>query len=327
MCTAITYQTKDFYFGRTLDNDFSYSEEVVITPRNFPLSFRLASGLKTHYAIIGMAHVPDGYPLYYDAANEKGLCIAGLNFAGNAVYGNKQKDKCNLAQFELIPYLLGTCANVKEALKALSQINLCGLSYSDSLPCASLHWLIADKTQAITVECVQDGLKIYDNPAGVLTNNPPFPEQLFRLNDYMNLSPLPPKNAFSKRLQLQSYSRGMGAMGLPGDLSSQSRFVRAAFTKLNSVSGKSEQESVSQFFHILGAVEQTRGCCALEKNAYEITVYTCCMNADKGIYYYTTYENRAISAVDLFAENLDANSLSRYPLIKKPVIAYQNCKK
>lgn len=324
MCTAATYLTDNFYFGRTLDNDFSYSEEVAVMPRNFPLPFRKTEELKRHYAMIGTAYLPENFPLYYDAVNEKGLCIAGLNFVGYAVYGKEQAGKINIAQFELIPYLLGTCACVKEAKEALKQINLIGLSYNDKLPTAQLHWLIADKYEAITVECVQDGLKVYENPAGVLTNNPPFPEQLFNLNNYMNLSPLPPSNRFSEKLPLKTYSRGMGALGLPGDLSSQSRFVRVAFTKLNSKSGTSEEESVSQFFHILGSVEQTRGCCVMENGAYEITVYTSCCNADRGIYYYTTYENRAITAVDMFAEDLNGNTVIRYPFQTKQTIAYEN---
>ena len=87
MCTAVTYKTKDFYFGRTLDYDISYGEQVTITPRNFLFRFRHTQEVSRHYAMIGMAFVKDGYPLYYDAVNEKGLCMAGLNFVGNAHYG------------------------------------------------------------------------------------------------------------------------------------------------------------------------------------------------------------------------------------------------
>ena len=165
---------------------------------------------------------------------------------------------------------------------------------------------------------------VYENPAGVLTNNPPFPEQMFRLNDYMHLSPKQPQNHFSTELPLRSYSRGMGALGLPGDLSSQSRFVRAAFVRANSVSGNSETESVSQFFHILGAVDQQRGCCEVKDGQYEITIYTSCCNADKGIYYYTTYNNHQISAVHMHHENLDSSQLVCCPMQTKEQICHQN---
>lgn len=315
MCTAITYKTKDFYFGRTLDYDFSYAEEVTITPRNFPFVFRNTRTVKSHYAIIGMACISENYPLYYDAVNEKGLCMAGLNFVGNAHFSNPVKDKDNIAVFEFIPWMLSQCDSVQEARRLIERINLSEVSFNDEMSVAQLHWIIADRNQAVTVESMKDGIRVYDNPVGILTNNPPFNEQMFNLNNYMHLSPKEPENTFSDKLQLQAYSRGMGALGLPGDLSSQSRFVRASFTKMNSVSGTTEKESISQFFHIMDSVQQQRGCCDLGDNRYEITVYTSCCNADKGIYYYTTYNNRQITAVNMHNVNLEDSVLFRYPLI------------
>ena len=288
MCTAATYTTDSFYFGRNLDYEFSYGDEVTVTPRAYPFALRCMGDFRTKYAMIGMAYVAGEYPLYYDAVNEKGLGIAGLNFVGNAVYHPAQDGKSNVAQFELIP------------------------------------WLIADKTGSIVVESTADGLHIYDNPVGVLTNNPPFPQQLFALNNYRALSPRTPAVAFADGLDLPVYSRGLGALGLPGDLSSQSRFVRAAFVRMNAKSGSGEAESVGQFFHILHAVEQQRGCCELDGGKYEITLYTSCCNADRGIYYYTTYGNHQITAVDMHRENLDGDRLVRYPLVQGEQIALQN---
>ncbi|MFR5071983.1 MAG: choloylglycine hydrolase [Bianqueaceae bacterium] len=322
--TAATYRTKDFYFGRTLDYEFSYGDEVTVTPRNFSFSFRNMGLMESHYAMIGMAHVTEGYPLYYDAVNEKGLGMAGLNFVGNAAYKEEEPDKDNVAQFEFIPWILGQCATVQEAKALLKRINLVKTPFSKELPLAQLHWMMADCEEAITVESVKDGIKVYSNPVGVLTNNPPFDEQMFQLNQYMHISPKAPENLFSDKLPLYAYSRGMGALGLPGDLSSQSRFVRAAFVKMNSVSGDSEAESVSQFFHILGAVDQQRGCCEVGDGQYEVTLYTSCCNADKGIYYYTTYENHQITAVNLYKERLDGTQLVRYPLIQGEQIKMQN---
>lgn len=250
--------------------------------------------------------------------------MAGLNFVGNAVYRDYAYDKNNISQFELIPWILCQCATVKQTRVLLERINICNTKFAESLPTAQLHWIIADSEEAITVESVADGIKVYDNPVGVLTNNPPFDEQLFALNNYMHLSAKPPVNTFAPGLELRLYSRGMGALGLPGDLSSQSRFVRAAFTKMNAVSGKGEQESVSQFFHILGAVDQQRGCCILENGGYEVTLYTSCCNASKGIYYYTTYDNHQITAVDMHREKLDGIELVRYPTVGEEQIRLQN---
>lgn len=324
MCTAATYKTKDFYFGRTLDYDFSYGEEVTVTPRNYPFEFRSMGVMQKHYALIGMAYVTENYPLYHDAVNEKGLGMAGLNFVDNAYYRKKAPDKDNVAQFEFIPWILGQCATVKEARELIKKINLIDTPFSSELPLADLHWIISDRDESVTVESVREGIMVYDNPVGVLTNNPTFKEQMFRLNDYMNLSAESPKNTFSDKLSLKVYSRGMGAMGLPGDLSSPSRFVRAAFVKMNSMSGESEEESVSQFFHILGSVDQQRGCCNVGEGKYEITIYTSCCNADKGIYYYTSYDNHQITAVDMHKENLDSDKLVRYKLIRGEQIKMQN---
>ena len=324
MCTAATYQTKGFYMGRTLDYEFSYGDEITVTPRHYEFQFRHMGSVSSHYAMIGMAHVAGDYPLYYDAMNEKGLGMAGLNFVGNAVFQEVDDTRNNVAQFEFIPWILCQCATLEEAKKLLSRMNLVGTPFSPQLPTAQLHWLIADKTGSLTVECMADGLHIYDNPVGVLTNNPPFDKQLFHLNDFMHLSPKQPENTFSQDLNLQTYSRGMGALGLPGDLSSASRFVRVAFTKLNSRSGNSENESVSQFFHILGSVDQQRGCCEVANGKYEITLYSSCCSADTGIYYYTTYENHQISGVNMYRENLDGDTLPRYPLINGEQIHMQN---
>lgn len=324
MCTAITYKTKDFYFGRTLDYEISYGDEVTITPRNYEFNFRHKQNIKNHYAIIGMAYVTENYPLYYEAVNEKGLGIAGLNFVGNAQYNKKIKGKDNITQFEFIPWILSQSTTVKEAKKLIEKINFLDEPFSTNLPLAQLHWIISDRIESITVEAVKDGIKIYENPVGVLTNNPTFDKQMFELNNYMNLSTKSPKNTFAKSLNLEKYSRGMGAIGLPGDLSSQSRFIRAAFVKMNSVSKEEEKESVSQFFHILNSVEQQRGCCELDDGIFEITIYTSCCNTSKGIYYYTTYDNHQITAIDMHKENLNSENLIRYPLIKDEQIKMQN---
>lgn len=324
MCTAATYRTKDFYFGRTLDYEFSYGEEITVTPRNYPFSFRYLPEKREHYAIIGMAHVEEDYPLYYDAVNEKGLGMAGLNFVGNAVYGEVREGKENVAVFELIPYILSQCENTEEARELLGKIQITDTRFKEQLPNGRLHWIIADEKEAIAVESVTEGLKIYENAPGVLTNNPPFPMQMFQLNNYMQLSSRQPENLFSDQLSLETYSRGMGALGLPGDLSSASRFVRVAFTKLHARSGEGEADSVGQFFHILGSVEQTRGCCELENGKFEITIYTSCCNATKGIYYYTTYTNRQITAVDMHREKLDGTELIRYPMLEEEQIRLQN---
>lgn len=309
MCTAISFKTKDHYFGRNLDHEFSYGESITICPRKFPLIYKTMPKEEYHYAIIGMAHIADGVPLFYEGTNEKGLSMAGLNYPENAWYGPEKAGFFNITPYELIPFLLGKCETVSQARKHLEKINLVKIPFKKELPLTPLHWMLSDKEESIVIEPDKDGLKIYDNPVGVLTNNPSFPQQLFSLNNYQNLSTKKPINTFSDKISPVIYSRGMGGLGLPGDLSSNSRFVRAAFVKLNSVSGHSEEASVSQFFHILGAVEQQRGCVKLENGQYEITIYASCCNTDKGIYYYKTYDDWRIRKIDMREENLEKSKL------------------
>ena len=323
MCTAISMTTGCHYFGRTLDLEYHYSESVAVTPRRYPIRLRCMPALNTHYAYIGMASVIDGCPLYYDAVNEKGLGMASLNFPSNACYLPAADNRDNIAPFELIPWILGQCASTAEARTMLARVNVVDIYFSEEMPLTPLHWMIADGTECIVVEPMSDGLAIYDNPVRVMTKNPTFDMQMINLNNYMHLSADAPVNRFAANLELDPVSRGAGAIGLPGDLSSASRFVRAAFTLHNSVCGDSEEESVGQFFHILGSVSQTRGCVRLD-SGYVTTVYSSCFSACTGVYYYTTYGNRRICGVDMNREDLDGSGIAIYPLMTGQDILIQN---
>ncbi len=326
MCTASNYITDKHYFGRNFDYEISYNERVIITPRNYEFKYRKIDDVESHYAIIGIAAGIDSYPLYYDACNEKGLAMAGLNFAGNAVYREYEEGMVNITPFELIPYILGTASSVSEARKLLAEINLVNINFADELPLSPLHWMLSDNSgEAIVVEPMADGLKVYDNPVGVMTNNPPFDKQLFSLNDYRSLSNKNPESTFSSDFDLDEYSRGMGAIGLPGDLSSSSRFAKVAFTRANSYSDTDEASSVSQFFHILHSVEQQNGCTFIDDpDLYEYTIFTSCYNTNDGILYYTTYNNAQITAVKLANEDLDSTELINYLLINEEQINFIN---
>ena len=323
MCTAITFSTKDHYFGRNLDFEYDFGEAVIITPRNYPFHYRYNATISHHYAIIGMALVEDNYPLYFDGTNECGLSMAGLYFPGNAVYLPYKENADNIAPCEFIPWVLSQCENISQVKMRLSRINLVDTPFSEQYPLSPLHWIIADKHDAITVEPTADGIKIYNNPFGVLTNNPPFDFHMHNLSNYMNLTNEEPVNRFAPDHKLIPYSRGIGAIGLPGDLSSASRFVRAAFVKANSVCPHTENDSVNQFFHILRSVEQQSGC-AKVGSLYEKTIYTSCCNADQGIYYYTTYTNSQITKIHMHNTDIECNTLTQFPLITAPQIRSEN---
>jgi hypothetical protein len=316
MCTAASFKNKNTYFGRTLDYEFSYGEKVTITPRNYPFEFRHLGLNNNHYAIIGMAHIHNDYPMYYDAMNEYGLGMAGLNFVGNAKYNEVIEGKENVAQFEFISFILSTCKNVLEAKNKIKEINLVKTPYNEYYPAAKLHWILRDINDCIVVEAMEDGLHIYDNKTGSLTNNPPFNYQLENLKNYVSLNNDEPNKSFS--FNEVFYSRGMGSVGLPGDLTSQGRFVRVVYTAHFSVASPDENSSVNQFFHILESAWQTRGLCKIN-DKYEITIYASCMNLNEGIYYYKTYDNPQISAVYLKNENLNSSKIISYDLAKESI--------
>lgn len=324
VCTAVSFLTKDHYFGRNLDYEHSFGEKIIVTPRYYPLKFKFEKSLYEHYALIGIGIIEDDYPLYFDASNEKGLSFAGLNFPNNAHYDDFKEKFINLTPYELPLFILGKCSTVKEVKEILLKANIVNIPFSDKYSLSPLHFMFSDREESVVFETTKDGIFLYDNRTGVLTNNPAFLMQMQNLNNFIGISNMEPENLFSDKLKFDIYSRGMGGLGLPGDLSSSSRFVRAVFTKLNSVCDYDEESSVSQFFHILYSVYQQKGCVCLSDGVYEKTNYTSCCNTDKGIYYYTTYNNQRITKIDMHKENLMQKSLISYELNKKQDILSGN---
>lgn len=220
---------------------------------------------------------------------------------------------------------MGQCETVADAKKLLEKINIVDINFSDKMQASPLHWLIADKTGvSIVVETDKDGMHVYDNPVGCLTNNPQFSSQLFNLNNYADVSPAMPKNNFSSKVAMNGYSRGLGSRNLPGGMDSESRFVRVAFNKFNAPVGKTEEENVDNYFHILHSVEQQKGLDQVGPDAFEYTIYSDGTNLDKGIFYYTTYTNKQINVVDMNKEDLDSAKLITYDMLTKPTFNHQN---
>ncbi len=314
MCTAIALNNKGLLFGRTMDISYSFNEQVVITPRNYQLTLKEEVNLIEHYAIIGMACVIEDYPLYADAMNEEGLCMAGLNFKGYAYYETKvMPDKKNITPYEFIPYILGQCASVSEAITRVRDISLISIPFQEGLDVSPLHWMLSDEVKSVVIEYGEKGLEIFDNPIGVMCNNPGFDYHLLNLNNYLKLSVHEPKNTCLKECSLISLGHGAGALGLPGDTSSPSRFVRAAFVKSNAV--LEEKHRLSQFFHILDSVKVVKGVAFNEKLEADYTTYSSCMDTKSGVYYYNTYYSNQLVGVRLHDTVLEGNELVVHSLI------------
>ena len=282
MCTSLSLPTVGGHrlFGRTLDLDAHFGERVVLTPGGSKLERSGSPPVPLDYPLLGMAAVEEDYPLYAEAMNGAGLCMAGLRFAESARYADCiEAGKRGIAPWELIPYLLGRCATVEEARMALGEIQLVSIDFSRRIPVTPLHWHIADADAAhgeLVVESTAEGLRVYDNPFGVLTNEPPFPEQTAHL-------PL---------------------TEIPGGYDSAARFARGAILRRRVADwiageGKDTGDSGDLFFRILGAVAPMAGVVMTPQGRAHRTLYTCCMDGAAGIYRYFTEEDSAIRSVKI----------------------------
>ncbi len=317
MCTALAWRRGHSYFGRNLDLEISYGEKVVVTPRNY--RFALKNGTEYHntYALMGMGMVMEEYPFYYEAFNEAGLAMAGLNFPKSAVYQEPKEGMDNISPFELMPWILGQAATVEQARTLLERLNLTNIPYGPQMPLAPLHFMISDRKESIVVEPMAEGLRICADPYDVMTNEPPFDFQLWNLQQYLHLSPKNQPNTFTPLNDMQTYAVGMGAVGLPGDTSSISRFVRATFNLANSTCDDTETSCVGQVFHVLDSVSMVRGATITDHGQLDITAYSCCMDLDGRMYYYKTYDNSQITALSMDRAELDGTHLTVYELIKE----------
>ena len=313
MCTSIVLNAGAVYAGRTLDLDVPFGERVAIAPREFPFTFRRLPVLERHQAVIGMAAVEEGRPLFAEAVNEAGVYIAGLNFPHSARYPGAAEGEA-LAPYELIPWLLGVCGTAAEAAERLRRMPLTGEALRPGLPAAPLHWHIADREGAFVAEPTEEGLRIWADPVGVLTNEPPFPFHLANLSQYLGCSPSQPDNRLDPAVGLRPFGQGMGAVGLPGDLSPASRYVRAAFCLRNSACPPEEGAAVAQFFRLLDGVSMPRGAVRTPEGRWDVTRYACCVNTDTGTYYYRTYDSLGVAAVTFGEERRAGRELLEFPL-------------
>ena len=323
MCTAVScHFLNKSYFGRNLDYEYSFGENVIIIPRNFIFEFKKESVNACHYAIIGIGIEKDNYPLMFDCMNEYGLAFAGLNFPDNAVYKTFKEGKINLTPYEFPLWILGKYKTVQEIKTVLNNINLLDIPFYDEYPITPLHFIFSDKSESVVCEFTDNGMNIYENKFNILTNNPVFPVMAQEMNKYIGLSAKNPAPDHEKNIKCES--NGMGSIGLPGDFSSRSRFVRAVFNLENMVKNDNNIDNITQFFHLLDSVYQYEGCVITENGGFEKTLYSSCLDLDSGNLYYTTYRNFQIVCVGLNQKNKNGNKLVCKPLINEQTILYQN---
>ncbi|MGL5415385.1 MAG: choloylglycine hydrolase [Clostridium sp.] len=328
MCTALTLKTKEneHLFGRNMDIEYEFGQSVGIVPRGFKyLNSVTKEEERTKYAVMGMMTVMENHPMLADGMNEKGLAVAGLNFPTYAYYETESvAGKTNISVYDVMFWIVSNFASLDEVRKEALNLNIMNIPFNEKTPTPTLHWIVTDKSgESIVIEKTKEGIKVFENKVGVLTNSPTFDWHETNLRQYIGLyANQVAKETWSDQ-ELPALGQGTGCVGLPGDFTPASRFIRAAFLRHFALANDSDSMAVNEFFHILNNVAMVRGSVRTPERS-DITIYTSCMNLEKGIYYYNTYNNNSLNAVNMNKEKLDGDELILFPYNDKLEVTYQN---
>lgn len=328
MCTGLALETKDglHLFGRNMDIEYSFNQSIIFIPRNFKcVNKSNKKELTTKYAVLGMGTIFDDYPTFADGMNE-GLGCAGLNFPVYVSYSKEDiEGKTNIPVYNFLLWVLANFSSVEEVKEALKNANIVDIPISENIPNTTLHWMISDITgKSIVVEQTKEKLNVFDNNIGVLTNSPTFDWHVANLNQYVGLRYNQVPEFKLGDQSLTALGQGTGLVGLPGDFTPASRFIRVAFLRDAMIKNDKDSIDLIEFFHILNNVAMVRGSTRTVEEKSDLTQYTSCMCLEKGIYYYNTYENNQINAIDMNKENLDGNEIKTYKYNKTLSINHVN---
>ena len=328
MCTAITLKTSENHHlvGRNFDihpmNDLS----VALVPREFEYVNRVTNEeMKTKYAVLGMGLFYENHILFCDGVNEKGLSCLMLQLSKFSTWSHKiRKDKVNIAPYDVAFWVLSKFSTISELMEGLKQLNIVALPDDQTALSTEIHWLVSDTSgQSIVIERTRDKLTVYNNKVGVLANSPTFDWHLNNLDCYINVKSEQPEETKWGQQMLSPYSNGFGTIGLPGDFSSPSRFVKAAFLRNHVNVG--EGDAISECFHILDNFVVPRGVVETPKRKEcHLTKYSACLCLETQLYYYKTSSNQQIQVIDLNKENLDAKGLKLFPYPTRLTVHDQN---
>lgn len=302
MCTSIRFSdgSGHLYLARNLDWTQGYGERVVVTPTGVEVPSPFGAVPSIRHAVIGMAIVEEGTPLYFDCGNDAGLAVAGLNFPGYARYAQEPVEGAtNVAAYEFPLWVTSQFSSVDEVEAALRSLAIVDKPINDRYPSSLLHWIIGDATRAIVVEATDEGVQVFDDDVDVLANQPGFGWHHENLRNYLNVGPEFPEETEVGRARLAPFGSGSHMRGIPGDYYSPSRFVRAAYVNAHYPQKSTEEENVSRAFHTLQQVAMVDGSAAMGSGEFETTIYTGLFSARTTTYYWSTYDDPAVQSVAL----------------------------
>ena len=298
MCTSIAYHGKSFCFGRNMDIECSFGERLIVCGRSFPFKFRGFDAPIGHKAIIGVGTVIDGYPLYADAMNEKGLCIAGLNFPEKSFYQAPSEDKINVPAYDFIAYVAAKYSSVEDFKADFCNLNVTNESFSSDVPSPTLHWMISDNASSIVIESTERGINLYENPFNTMTNLPEFPEHI--------------ENYRKMRTE-----EGSTIADFPDMISSESRFLRTTHFLGNNLSDADPDSAISHVFSLLGIVSVPDGAKKTPNGRFHRTTYSACFDTHNQQYFIRTSENSRISSAILREKELTSSGLSVFEIPRR----------
>lgn len=332
-CSSIAWDTKDgkHIWGRNFDFNSIAESFTMVVPRNFEYytsgtefdhNLSLENVVKSKYAAVGLGTMSmKTTPVFYDGINEKGLMGGQLYYADFASFPDEVKPNSKpLNPGFVVSQALLQCASVEEVIDLLTkQYTVINEELAETLP--TVHWAFSDRSgETIIVEPDNQQMTIYRHTAGVLTNSPSYDWHKQNLLSYLNVqnTEFPDRNMDG--VEVKKPFKGTGALGLPGDFTAQSRFIRASFLKYYGIKGKNEDQGIEYFFHLLDNVAMPLGMIKVadgdDPSAYDETIYSSAMCAESKKFYWRSYENSRIHCVDLNLE-LDNSDIKLIPLENK----------
>jgi choloylglycine hydrolase len=322
-CTGIQLKAKDgsLVHGRTLEFGIQVDTSIIVIPRGYAFEGTTphGKGLKyqAKYAAVGAMAFDN--PAIMDGINEKGLSVGTFYFPGFASYPEMTSENQSKAvsPVEFSNWLVTNFATVDEVKSGLANIVIAPtISKSWGTMPPPFHYIVYDKQgQCLVIEPLNGKLVTYDNKLGTFTNSPQFDWHMTNVRNYINLTPENPKPLKINGLEFSSFGQGGGMVGLPGDFTPPSRFVRAAIFSITATPSSDASSAIFQTFHILnqfdipvGLVRETAG----DVHYTDYTMITCARDPQSLKYYFRTYDDQNIRYVDLSKFDLDAKDIKTF---------------
>ncbi|MGG5314493.1 choloylglycine hydrolase family protein [Enterococcus sp. AZ072] len=309
MCTSFTSESteKKHFLARTMDFGFELEGNPVVCPRNYKWQSDFERTVRVgKYGFVGAGRKLGQY-FFADGVNEHGLSCASLYFPDEVNYSKVAiEGKVSVAPHEIPLLILTEYKNIAELEKNINNICIVEADVPLLGIVTPLHWILTDTTgRSVVIEPTDLNLKIQENPVGVMTNSPELNWHLKNLNNYVNIAPEQVENKHVANREIHPFGQGSGSIGLPGDFTPPSRFVRAVFFKYAIEKAAGEEQAVSNCWHVLNTVRIPKGVVIQRDGDADYTQYVAAMCSESRTYYFSNYENNRIQKIELTDTLLD----------------------